>query len=296
MKFRRTLSGIKAKHHFYSEIIVWVEGPTDVAAIKKLLAGLPCRVEDAGGIEECTKLANELMTKNQPYVVVCDGHYQILIRSRSPHRRLIYLQRHSIENYFFEANIIERVCLGYVSMKGGKKAKLRENEMVSAAYYNEASKFVQNNLKQLIVYDVANHIGNNGKAVLPSHCNILLNRDEFRINTTTTTPILTECESSLDEQDIEKAAILIQKFIDKGSRLVDILKGHIVFGIIRLIIQKSISRKIGHMPKIDNIILEMLLINEVWSNRTTVEKDHINLERRVRKAVREVVKLKTGAK
>ena len=99
MGFARTTLGKIAQYHFDKYLTVWVEGPTDIPFYEQALRKLDCRVKDAGGKSECLKLAKALKEKDHPYVVVLDGDYDILERRRSWHRRVIVLNRHSVENY-----------------------------------------------------------------------------------------------------------------------------------------------------------------------------------------------------
>lgn len=293
MNFKRTLSGLKVKYLFYQEVLVWVEGPTDIVPIKKLINGLPCRVESANGIEECQKLAEELIERDLPYVVVCDGHYQILVQSRSPHRRLIFLQRHSIENYFFESDIIEQICVSYVETKGGENTKLEANEVLSASAYSEAIELVEQHLQPLIIYEVADYIVGNNIKVLPDHCNHLLENDGLMAKNKVVNSILKKCEPCFEQRDVQQAVDLIQKFLNKEKRLVDILKGHVVLGIIRRIINKAIYRKTKGKPHpVDNHTLILLLTNIAWDTNAIMGKDHENLKRRIRRAIREAIRLR----
>lgn len=78
MSFSRTLSGLAAEHLFYSEILVYVEGHTDIPFYNEVLENYNCRIIAKKGKLECEKFALLLEQDNHPYIVVIDGDYEIL--------------------------------------------------------------------------------------------------------------------------------------------------------------------------------------------------------------------------
>lgn len=96
-----------------------------------------------------------------------------------------------------------------------------------------------------------------------------------------------ENAKDIDDAALKKAHDLIKKYITK-RRFVDMLKGHIIFGILRLLIFNSIKKEKGKRPNIDNAGLLMMLSNEVWQTKATI--DHSSLSRRLINAIKEVKK------
>ena len=108
ISFSRTPPGLSAEHLFYSEILVYVEGYTDIPFYNEVLQNYRCRIKSKNGKPECEKFATLIEQGNFPYVVVLDGDYEILEYTHSPHRRIVSLHRHSFENYLLEENPIEK--------------------------------------------------------------------------------------------------------------------------------------------------------------------------------------------
>ena len=86
MVFSRTISGKKNKFYFVEKVIVWVEGPDDIVFFDRLLRDMGCKLDPAGGKNECLKLAEGIVEEDLPYVVIIDGDYDVLKRQRSAHR------------------------------------------------------------------------------------------------------------------------------------------------------------------------------------------------------------------
>ena len=109
MEFSRSESGIENRDLFYlPKILVYVEGQTDFPFYEEVLRNYNYYLKAQGGKEEGKKLANALIRKDLPYVVVLDGDYGILDSTRSKHRRVVILHRYSFENYLFEKEPIEK--------------------------------------------------------------------------------------------------------------------------------------------------------------------------------------------
>ncbi|MBC8233001.1 hypothetical protein H8E77_25945 [bacterium] len=75
ISFKRTTSGKIAKYLFYDKPLIWVEGDTDIPFYEQILRNYSHRLEAADGKAECLKLAEALIEKDHPYVVILDGDY-----------------------------------------------------------------------------------------------------------------------------------------------------------------------------------------------------------------------------
>lgn len=71
----------------------------------------------------------------------------------------------------------------------------------------------------------------------------------------------------------------------KRARLVDVIPGHLAFGLIREFTLNKVRKHVGHLPHLDNVALAMLLCTSVWDLVPT--GDHASHKRRLKKAVRE---------
>lgn len=280
MSFNRTVAGLVAKHLFYREPLVWVEGPSDIPFYEEVLSNFQCRVEAAGGREECSKLTESLIKHDFPYVVILDGDYGILERKRSPHRRVILLQRYSTENYLFEKEPAERVCRNC--------ARLPCGEDLIGDSFEEVITYLESELRELIILDIANYRASTGRQVLPHRADALLgHRERIIFDSARLAHLVATAASNLHTSEIEEARRLIDVFLSE-RRLIDIVRGHFLFGVLRRLIWGAVRRRSGRKPTIDDNTLKILLTVAVW--RGKLETDHKNLRRRLLRAVREVRK------
>ena len=276
MSISRTPSGLKAGRSFYQKAIVYVEGPSDVPFYCEVLRGYNCHIKLQYGKEEGKKLVAALKQGNPPYVVILDGDYEILERSRSKHRRVILLHRYSFENYLFEEEPIEQFCRDRTPSED-RLEKL-------ASRFQKIVEDTELKFKELIVLDVAHQRSNTGYDVLPNKPDRFLKPGKsvnFRDD-----QIQQRCEEAaaqcIDRQSIDNAKALVEKFLKK-RRFIDLLPGHFAFGIMRRLIIYTIDRSISE----DDV--RVPLSREVWGLVKT--DDHNSLKRRLRRAVREAEKI-----
>ena len=65
ISFSRTPPGLAAEHLFYSEILVYVEGYTDIPFYSEVLQGYNCRIISKKGKPECKKFATLLERQSE---------------------------------------------------------------------------------------------------------------------------------------------------------------------------------------------------------------------------------------
>ncbi|MYC75857.1 DUF4435 domain-containing protein [Candidatus Poribacteria bacterium] len=281
MSLSRTPSGLAAEHLFYQEILVYVEGPTDIPSYNEVLQNYNCRIISKKGKAECEKFAALLEQGNYPYVVVLDGDYEILEHTRSPHRRIVWLHRHSCENYLLEEKPIEKFR--------HYRAPLEDSLERLPSSFKEIVEDTELNFKELLVLDVAHQRAKTGYQVFPKGA------DQFFAGPKTTDfqdsriqERRSEATLYIDEQSIEEARTLVRGFL-KNHRFIDLLPGHFAFSIIR--------RWINHTVNVSRRILEedirVFLSTEVW--RSVKTRDHNSLKRRLRRAVREAEQIRQSS-
>ena len=279
MSFSRTDSGLAAEHLFRQKILVYVEGHTDRAFYEEVLQNYNCQVIPKHGREECERLATILVQDNHPYVVILDGDYEILERTRSQHRRIILLHRHSFENYLFEEEPIEQFCWDRTDLEDSlEKLPSRFQKVVE----DTELKF-----KELIVLDVAHQRSNTGYDVLPNKPDRFLKSGKsvaFRDNQIEQYVQAAQC---IDRQSIDDAKALVEQFLRK-RRFIDLLPGHFAFGIMRRLIINTVDETVSN----DEIRLYFSRI--VWKLVKT--PDHDSLKRRLRRGVREGQKIPKSGK
>lgn len=280
--FTRSPTGQIAKHLFYREILVWVEGRTDIPFYRPVLAGLTCRFEVSGGKEQSLTLAHALILHNYPYVVVVDGDYRILERVRSPHRRAIFLQRHSCENYLFEREPIRDLFRKYVD-------PVHDDAFIQQEY-DRVLALIHRSLRKLVILDVAHCRQSTGHKVLPDNAEALISpADSINFDRPRILKCEKESKSAVSRGRVAEARSFVTQFLLR-RRLVDLLRGHFAFSLLRRLLLNTIKAKRGDCPNIDNDTLRILLCEAAWSLVRT--PDHSGLKRRLRRAAREAARLR----
>ena len=275
MEFSRSDSGSENRDLFYfPKILVYVEGYSDIPFYEKVLQNYNCHLKAQGGKEECKKLVTALVEKNLPYIIVLDGDYEILERTRSQHRRVVWLHRYSFENYLFEEQPIEQFC---------RHRHPRVNLERLLSRFRKVVQNIEVQLKELIVLDVAHRSSHTGYKVLPDRPQRFLGRGPVDFKDSEIQEWCERAAQGIDEQNAEDARILVDEFL-KRHRLIDLLPGHFAFAIIRRLIIKTVNRDIAN----DDIIIP--LSTNVWDLVKT--RDHDSLKRRLRNAVREAEKIR----
>ena len=274
MSFSRTPSGLAAEYLFYPEILVYVEGHTDIPFYEKVLQGYDCHIKPRGGKEECKKLVPFLSKDNLPFVIILDGDYEILVSTQSKHSRVILLDRYSFENYLFEEKPIEQFC---------RHRRPSANLKRLASRFREIVQNVEVQFKELIVLDVAHQHSHTGYDALPDKPQRFFGRGPSDFQDSEIQKCCTQAAQNIEKQNIEDARILVDEFL-KRHRLIDLLPGHFAFLIIRRLIIKTINRSITD----DDITIP--LSTNVWDLVKT--PDHNSLKDHLLHAVREAEKIR----
>ena len=225
ISFSRTPPGLAAEHLFYSEILVYVEGYTDIPFYNEVLQNYNCRIISKKGKPECEKFATLLEQGNYPYVVILDGDYEILESARSPHRRIVWLHRHSCENYLLEEDPIEKFR--------HYRAPLEDSLDRLPSSFGEIAKDTEQKFKELLILDVAHQRAKTGCKVFPKAPDqFFAEAKTVDFNNSEIEKLCSKAALGIDDQSIEEARTLVQDFL-KEHRFIDLLPGHFAFGIIR---------------------------------------------------------------
>lgn len=274
MSFSRTPSGLAAEYLFYREILVYVEGYTDIPFYNAILQNYNCRVKAKNGKPACEKLATFLGQNNYPYVVILDGHYDILEHTRSQHRRLILLHRHSYENYLFEEEPVKQFCRDRVPSEDSLEEPLASNE------FRNFTENIEVKFKDLLILDVAHQLSKTGQQTF------FQTPDRFFKVHFQDDQIQKQQEAAAEGIDIDStddAKSLVEKYL-RDHRLIDLLPGHFTFGIMRRLISNVVGKSIP------NNEIRLYLSRVVWQLVKT--RDHNSLKRRLRRAVREAEQIR----
>lgn len=274
MAFSRTTSGLAAEYLFYSEILVYVEGHTDIPFYDAVLQNYNCRVKAKNGKPECEKLATLLEQDNYPYVVILDGHYDILERARSQHRRVILLHRHSYENYLFEVEPIKQFCSDRLHSEDSLE------EVLASSEFADFTRNAEVKFKDLLILDVAHQRSKTGQKTFFRTPDRFF-KEDFRDNEIQKQQ--GAATKDIHVQSIDEAKNLVDKYLTE-RRLIDLLPGHFAFGIMRRLISNTIGTSIS------NDEIRLYISRVVW--RLVKTRDHNSLKRRLRNAVREAEKMR----
>lgn len=269
--FTRTPAGQAASYLFYKQeeqVLVWVEGKTDIPLFRKLLAGRNCVIKEAGCRDKCLKLAEKMKHDNLPYVVVIDGDYSILSKTRSPHHRQIILDRYSCESYLFEKEIVEKVIMAHAQAHCDTQTLHEE--------YEEAVDCIQKGVVALLTLDIAHKRSNSGRRILPKNAKELLS-DNWELDSNR---ILYRCFKSrkgITRTNILEAKTSVDEFLN-NRRLLDLMPGHLLFSFLRALVMKTTESITGGSHRLDNAWLRAILVSEI---KFSLTKDHNNLRRRL---------------
>lgn len=284
MAFTRTFSGQVAEYRFLSEPLVWVEGPDDIPFYAEALRGVTCTLKPAGGLEQCEKLAEALLERDHPYVVVRDGDYTILKRRRSPHRRVVILQRHSMENYLFVRDPAEETCR--------RCAKIGTTEDLVGPAFDAAARTIETVLLPILVLDIAHSRAETGQRVLPKRAEALMVRgDRVGFVDERIAARCNEAVEGVPGAHVREARGLLRDYM-RTRRCVDALPGHFAFGILRRLLTGVVKRHKKRGLGMEDDTLKAFLSARVWARPRGA--DHMTLRRRLRAAVRDAARARAN--
>ena len=284
--FTRTPTGIVGKWLFYSVPTIWVEGPTDIFFFVPVIEDLDCRIEAFHGCENAKALIEGLINKNLPYLVVLDGDYEILSKRRAPHRRIIRLQRYSFENYLWESEPVNRVC--------HRCAQSGDRNDVVGPEFDRLNQHLSDTLREMVEVDVAARRSVPAPKVLPDRVErLLVDPRRPDICPKKVSGITKAALPAIEEQTLKAARSEVSAYLKK-RRLADLLKGHILFGILRLLFTQAASGIKGSKVIVDDDALTQLLADATW--KRSPSEDHKALRAKIRKNVRDLVPLCASGK
>ncbi len=277
--FTRTPGGLAQKWRFYNVPTIWVEGPTDKYFYGPILDDISHRIEAFHGHQNSKKLILSLKKYNHPYLVVLDGDYSILRRSRSPHRRVIILPRYSVENFLWEPNAINQACLRHTQCSNQKDLVITS--------MNSVINNIKTELLDAIVLDVAARRMKTSPAVLPKRIESLLkNGANTDFNTLFIKKLVENTRGEIDAEYVEEVEREVSKFL-KTRCISHLINGHLLFGLLRRVFLRAAKKEKRSNSVISNDFLIQLLVDAVW--RHCRSGDHNNLRRNFRRKLQELV-------
>jgi hypothetical protein len=241
-----------------------------------MLADLSCRIEPFHGSDNAIALIAELIKYDHPYAIVLDGDYSVLSPRRSLHKRLVLLRRYSFENYLWESEPLNCAC--------HRHARSGERTDVTSSELKRVSDHIGRHLRKLVELDVAATRSKTPPKVLSNRVEQLLtqpatpeiDKAKVLIITKRVTPLI-------DKMVLGRAKSDVRSFLRRGA-LIDLLRGHLLFGILRLVFTEISTSIRGVKSVVNDDALTQLLSDAVWRKSPT--KEHSRLRTSLRKAVR----------
>ncbi|WP_147430989.1 hypothetical protein [Thiocapsa rosea] len=279
MCFSRTPGGLAEKWRFHQVPTIWVEGPTDIFFYEPITEQIPCRMEAFHGSENANALIQALVDHDYPYLVILDGDYRILKRTKVPHRCVIILARYSFENYLWEHEPVNRACL--------RHARCGENKDLVGGEMERVEKHLRDELLHAVALDIAARRSPTPPRVLPDAIEQLeLTRSGPDIDPAKISSLVALIEPQLDPVKIMDAEAELTSFLEKRC-ITHILNGHLILAILRRLFIRSAKNESGTPSSLSNDALTQLLADIVW--RRCQSDDHKRLKRAVRAKTRKLL-------
>ena len=279
MAFTRTPGGLAEKWQFHQVPTVWVEGKTDFYFYQPITENLPCRFESFHGRQNAKALIYSLKEKNYPYLVILDGDYDILKRTKTPHRRVIVLPRYSFENFLWEPEAMNLACLRYAQC--GDKKDLMKTPM------RMAIKSLTKQFLPALIFDVAARRMNPAPDVLPDRIDPLLkDQTSAELDLSKLNSLVKKAKKKINTSNATESKSDVETFL-KHRCISHILNGHLLFGLLRRIFVQAVNKERGSkQPSTPDDALLQIFSGVVW--RYCREGDHKRLKRNFRTKLREL--------
>ena len=266
------------KWRFHKVPTVWIEGPPDFIFYAPVAEGLPCRFEAFHGRENARALIASLMEKNYPYLVILDGDYCILKKMKSPHRRVIMLSRYSFENFLWEPETINRVCLVY--------ARCGDQKDLVTASMDKAVEMLESEFLPALTMDVAARRMNPAPRVLPRKIEPLLeSQTSVKFDSSKLKSLINKAREKVDASSVADSERDLAAFL-RGRCISHIVRGHFLFGLLRRIFVQAANKERGSKAIASDDALLQMFSDAIW--RHCREGDHKRLKRNFRTKLREL--------
>ncbi|MCK0123893.1 DUF4435 domain-containing protein [Gelidibacter sp. F2691] len=252
----------EAKGLFYNKnLTVYVEGDDDVMFWTHLfeLAEVDAHIEEVGGDKEIAKKIKDILDNNASFIVACDSDHSDFMEVNN-HENIIRTYGYSIENSMYTPLNLQRAIRNL-----GKKP---------VAITNEIEKWAEsfsNNLYDLLVYDIANHIFDKGIQVFGNNCHRFLKSGTSReVCNNQVNNYLKGIKSHFTHDEISQVKEQLEK---SKKELWFHLKGHFITNGIINLIQHHVKEISGTKCNISHDSLYALTIDctEKWNNRVDIK-------------------------
>lgn len=252
----------EAKGLFYNKnLTVFVEGDDDVMFWTHLfeLAEVDAHIEEVGGDKEIAKKIKDILDNNASFIVACDSDHSDFMGVVN-HENIIRTYGYSIENSMYTPLNLQRAIRNL-----GKKPVNITNEIEKWA------ESFSNNLYDLLVYDIANHIFNKGIQVFGNNCHrFLKSGTSLEVCNTQVISYLNGIKSHFTDDEINQVK---EQLAESKKELWFHIKGHFITNGIINLIQHHVKEISGTKCNISHDSLYALTIDctEKWNNRIDIK-------------------------
>ena len=244
---------------------------------------MECRFEPFHGRSNAGSLIRALQDHGYPYVVILDGDYDILKRSRAPHRWVMILPRYSFENLLWESEAVNKACL--------RHAECGEDKDLVSHHMAATKRMIEQELLCAIILDVAARRSPSPPEVFPDRIEPILKRsDRTDVDPDKITVRTEVAKNKIDCQTLQGARASVTRFLTDHC-ITHLLKGHLLFGLLRRIFIIAATRERGNRINVHDIVLTQMLSDAIW--RYCKTGDHQRLKRAFRSKLREVLTKRT---
>jgi hypothetical protein len=268
--FSRTTSGKANKGLFIRELLVYVEGDEDVTFFSALRSELGCRFESADGKGEAEKLAKKLLDDNYPYAVILDGDFDVVLGRKIQHPRVVYLSVYSIENFLANDDVIREFIEGYCACDDGL-----EDILLLGDFWDLCG----GDLRKLVTLDIARAMSGLDRAGIPDRIDPWLAISDSRV-------VLTRDArariSDLEEQTPARQILAARRLLEQRSDVevcCELLRGHLIFGIVRKKVFIAIKRLLRRNCVADNRMLLKSMSEALWRSGLPIVTAFLNSAR-----------------
>ncbi len=277
MTLTRTPVGLVNSFLLYSTPLVWVEGPDDVVPVETIVDGIPCTVKSAGGIPNCMYLIEALKAADLPYAVLVDGEFNVLRKTRSPHRRGVTLLRHSVENYYADIWVSTRVCRRIEGSKVDEQQACSGVEALLTAFEKAT--------QRLVTLDVAGWIAGDDRSFFPDRAEPILAQGQPVCDTNR----VAVHEGQAGTATLAKESVAANLLL--GQRIAHSMRGHVLFGFLRAAVSQVLDT-CGSKLSCNNAALRAIFAEACWRTPPPSAKEHRSIKSRLRRAAREAGKVR----
>lgn len=254
---------LEVKGFFYDkEITVYVEGKDDPLFWQSIfeLAEVKAYIEEVGGRNELEKYYDYIVNEDATFIIATDNDNTEFMKDSITHRNIIRSYGYSIENsmYYYRKPIektISNLC--------------RKKLDISVEFDNWIGDFVSN-VRELIVYDIANNRFKRGISVFGDNCyRFLKSQKSHEICSIKTSQFLNSIKNKFTDDEINEVNLMVTH---SDKELWFLIKGHFITHALINLIKHTVKKNTGNSPSMTTDFLYSITIDTTsdWESRVDI--------------------------